>query len=54
MNPYPSKCIQSNEGNIDKNCKNKSFLGLDSSEDIHNFTNRDISESNTRCKTFIR
>ena len=33
-----------------KNRKDKSLLGLDSSEDIPNFTNHDISDINIKCE----
>ena len=33
-----------------KNCKDKSLFGLDSSEEIPNFTNNEISESNIKCE----
>ena len=45
---YLSQCIQSNEGNIYKNWESKSFLGQYSSEDIHNITNHEISDSNIK------
>ena len=45
---YPRQCIQSNEGNIYKNWKAKILLVLDSSEDIPNFNNHEISESNIK------
>ena len=48
------QCIKSYKRNIYKNWKSKSLLGLDSSEDIHNFTNRDISEINMRCNIYSR
>ena len=41
--------MQSNEGNIYKKWKDKSFLELYSSDDIHNLTNHEISESNIKC-----
>ena len=50
---YPRQCIQSNKGNIYKNWKAKSLLGLDSSEDIPNFSNNLISESNINFDIFI-
>ena len=34
--------------------ESKSVLGLNSSEEIPNFTNHDISESNMRCDIYIR
>ena len=37
-----------------KNWRSQSVLGLDLSEDIPNFTNHDISESNMRCEICIR
>ena len=37
-----------------KKYKSKSLLGLDSSEDIPNFTNNDIPGSNIRCGICIR
>ena len=37
-----------------KNQKDKSLLGLYSSEDIPNLTNNEISDSNIKCETFIR
>ena len=46
---YPRKCIQSNEVNIYKNWKDKSLLGLASGEEIPNFTNNEISDSNIKC-----
>ena len=46
---YPRKFIQSNEGNIYKKWKDNSLLGLDSSEDITNYTNNDESYSNIKC-----
>ena len=36
-----------------KNWKAKSFLGLDSSEEIPNFTNHEIPESNMKCNICI-
>ena len=37
-----------------KNWESKSVLGFNSSEEIPNFTNHDISERNMRCNIFIR
>ena len=37
-----------------KNWRSQSVLGFCFSEDISNFTNRGISESNMRCDTYIR
>ena len=38
---------------LTKNWKAKSLLGLDSSEDILNFTNHEISERNIKCDICI-
>ena len=46
---HSSKCIQSNEGKIYKNWKDKILLGLDPSEHITNFNNHGISERNIKC-----
>ena len=35
-----------------KNCEYKTFLGLDSSEDIPNFINHEVSESNMKCNSY--
>ena len=37
-----------------KNWESKSMLGFNSSEEIPNFTNHDISESSMICDIFIR
>ena len=50
---YPRKGIQYYERNIYKNWEYKSVLGFNSSEEIPNFTNHDISESNMRCDICI-
>ena len=38
---------------IFKKWKAKSLLGLDSSEDIPNFTNHEITEINMKCDIYI-
>ena len=37
-----------------KNWQSKSVLGFNSSEEITNFTNYDISDRNTRCEVCIK
>ena len=37
-----------------KNWQSKSVLGFNSSEEINNFTNCDISDSNMRCEVCIK
>ena len=59
MIPRKSKYIPGKVYNITKETfiKNwfyQSVLGFNLSEDIPNFTNHDISESNMRCDIFIR
>ena len=51
---YPRQGIQYYERNIYKNWESKSVLEFNSSEEIPNFTNHDISERNMRCEIFIR
>ena len=46
--------MQSNEGNIYKNRKDKSLLGLYSSEDITNLNHHDIPERNIKCEICTR
>ena len=50
----PGNVYNNNKETFINNWQYKSFLGLYLSEDISNFTNHDISESNMRCDICIR
>ena len=51
---YPSQGIKFYERKFIKNWESKSVFGYNSSKEIPNFTNHDISESNMRCEIFIK
>ena len=51
---YPRQGIKLFERNIYKNWESKSVLGFNSTEEIPNFTNYDISDSNMRCEVCIK
>ena len=50
----PGNVYNNNKETFINNWQYKSFLGLYLSEDISNFTNHDISESNMICEICIR
>ena len=50
----PGKVYNTTKETFIKKWKSKSVLGFNSSEEISNFTNHDISESNMRCGICIR
>ena len=51
---YPRQCIQQHERNMYINWLSQIVLGFNLSEDIPNFNNHDMSESNIRCEISIR